>query len=275
MRKVFITGVALASITSASVSATPSHAATGTNSAVQDNFQTIEQFRAKWNKLLDQAAKARNVQHSCTDGLCVWDWQLRAHVQAKMVESNNGAGQAWYCFLAEPATTWDCYGNTLQKWVWDPTGDTAVASDGPSSAATIVQGDASAPVDTTTASFSVPLVVEDGGFKTTVGLGSSFYNMTIDTGATSGLVQESVAAALLARGEATEIAGGGTSTIADGTTRQQRLISVYSVTLDGHTIHNVMFGVGPDSGGMLFGLLPLAQFGRFTIDARHSQLVFG
>jgi hypothetical protein len=31
--------------------------------------------------------------------------------------------------LADPATTWDCYGNTLQKWVWNPPqgGDTAVA----------------------------------------------------------------------------------------------------------------------------------------------------
>ena len=98
----------------------PSHAEpNGTNSAVEDNVQTIEQFRAKWNKLLDQAAKARNVQHYCADGLCDWEWELRPRVQAKMVESNNGTHQAFYCFLAEPATTWDCYGNTLQKWVWD------------------------------------------------------------------------------------------------------------------------------------------------------------
>jgi hypothetical protein len=35
----------------------------GTNSAVEDNVQTIEQFRAKWNNLIDRAAKARDVQH--------------------------------------------------------------------------------------------------------------------------------------------------------------------------------------------------------------------
>jgi hypothetical protein len=68
--------------------------------------------------------------------------------------------------------------------------------------------------------------------------------MTVDTGATSGLVTESVATALLVRGDATEIEGGN-STIADG------------------------------CGGMLFGLLPLSQFGRFTIDPANSLLVFG
>jgi hypothetical protein len=251
----------------------PSHAGTGTNSAVEDTFQTIEQFRAKWNNLLDRAKGRSDIQHSCEDGLCVWNWELRPHVWAKMVESNNGAGQAWYCFLAEPATTWDCYGNTLQKWVWNPTGDTAVAADGPGSVTTIVQGGASAAVGTTTASFSVPLVVEDGGFKTPVGLGSSFYSMTVDTGATSGLVTESVAIALLAKGEATEIEGG-SSANAQGSIVQERRIIVTNVTLDGHTVHNVMFGVGPNGGGMLFGLLPLAQFGKFTIDAQSSQMVF-
>jgi hypothetical protein len=138
---------------------------------------------------------------------------------------------------------------------------------------TVAQGSAPVPVYTTTASFSVPLVIEDAGFKTTVGLGSSFYNMTVDTGATSGLLQESIANALLAKGEATEL-GGGTSTTADGRRLQDRRISVYSVTLNGHTIHDVMFGVGPDTGGMLFGLLPLAQFGRFTIDPARQQLTF-
>jgi hypothetical protein len=58
--------------------AAPSHAEpTGTNSAVEDNVQTIEQFRAKWNNLLDRAAKAGNVQHYCADGLCAWEWELR------------------------------------------------------------------------------------------------------------------------------------------------------------------------------------------------------
>ena len=99
--------VAAAAALNLTAFAATSHAEpNGTNSAVEDNVQTIEQFRAKWNRLLDQAAKARNVQHSCADGLCDWEWELRPRVQAKMVESNNGSHQAFYCFLAEPATTW-------------------------------------------------------------------------------------------------------------------------------------------------------------------------
>jgi predicted aspartyl protease len=138
---------------------------------------------------------------------------------------------------------------------------------------TVAQGSAPVPVYPTTASFSVPLVIKDAGFKTTVGLGSSFYNMTVDTGATSGLLRESIANALLAKGEATELEGG-TSSTADGRRLQDRRISVYSVTLNGHTIHNVMFGVGPETASMLFGLLPLSQFGRFTIDPARQQLTF-
>ena len=278
--------VAAAAALNLTAFAAPSHSEpNGTNSAVEDNVQTIEQFRAKWNNLLDRAAKARNVQHYCADGLCAWEWELRPRVQAKMVESNNGTHQALYCFLAEPATTWDCYGNTLQKWVWDPPqgGDIAVASDArldPDNVCnqpgyTCSLPSSGTPAPTVTANpFSVPLIVEDGGFKTPVGLGSSFYSMTVGTGATSGLVTESVATALLVRGEATEIEGGN-STIADGSTRQERRISVANVTLNGHTIHNVVFGVGPNGGGMLFGLLPLSQFGRFTVDPVNSLLVFG
>jgi hypothetical protein len=273
-----ILGVTVAALTLAS----PSHADTnGWNSNVEDNVQTLEQFRAKWNNLLDKA-KGQPTDHYCNQGMCSWEWQLRPRVRVKMLESNDRSGQAFYCFLAEPRTTWDCYGNTLQKWVWTPpyTGGGAQvgASDGGASAYAPADqnvGGASAPVDqpAPSGSFSVPLVAEDGGFKTPVGLGSSFFSMTVDTGATSGLVTESVATILLNRGDATEIEGGA-STIADGTTMQQRRIVVRNVTLNGHTVHNVMFGVGPDTGGMLFGLLPLAQFGRFTIDAQNGQMVF-
>jgi gag-polyprotein putative aspartyl protease len=257
---------------------------TGANSEVQPAFQTVEQFRAKWNNMIDRA-NGRTVNHACQDGRCVWEWELRPHVWAKMWESTNGAGQAAYCFLAEPATNWDCYGNDGAKWVWNPVPGTpaSVASDArldPDNVCnqpgyTCSSPSSGTPAPTATASsFSVPLIVEDGGFKTPVGLGSSFYNMTVDTGATSGLVTETVATALLVRGDATEIEGGNL-TIADGSTRQERRISVANVTLNGHTIRNVVFGVGPNGGGMLFGLLPLSQFGRFAIDPVNSLLVFG
>jgi hypothetical protein len=245
----------------------------GWNSDSVDNFQTIEQFRANWNSLLDKA-RASSVQRSCENGLCYWDWQLRPGVKAKMVESHNHTGQAFYCFQTDSSPTWDCYGNTLNKWVWNPPGSNAVAEAPPDSPIdNATPPDTSEAAPDTNGSFSVPLVIEDGGIKTTVGLGPMFYNMTIDTGATSGLVTESIAAILLSRGDA-ERAGFANSTIADGSTRQEPLISVANVTLNGHTVHNVIFGVGPDSGGMLFGLLPLAKFGKFTIDAANSQMQF-
>jgi hypothetical protein len=59
------------------------------------------------------------------------DFELRAHVWVKMWETTNGAGQATYCFRAEPAATWDCYNNDGSKWVWDRTA-VAVASLEPS-----------------------------------------------------------------------------------------------------------------------------------------------
>ena len=49
--------VAAAAALNLTALAAPSHAEpNGTNSAVEDNVQTIEQFRAKWNNLIDRAA---------------------------------------------------------------------------------------------------------------------------------------------------------------------------------------------------------------------------
>jgi hypothetical protein len=277
-----ILGAAFAALTLTSL---PSNAQSeGRNTDAVDNFQTTEQFRANWNRLLDKAAKA-NVQRSCADGLCYWDWQLRAGVKAKMVESHDHTGQAFYCFQADPAPTWDCYGNGLNKWVWNPPGiDNTAVAEAPSDVPidlcatygtcmnqTPAPAAASAPASGE--SFSVPLVVEDGGFKTTVGLGSNYFNMTVDTGATSGLVTESIANSLIAKGLAREIESG-SLTIADGSTHQQRQIIVHDVTLDRHTVHDVKFAIGPDNGVMLLGLVPLAQFGRFTIDAQNGQMLF-
>jgi Aspartyl protease len=125
----------------------------------------------------------------------------------------------------------------------------------------------------TGAQFAVPLVVQGGGFSTPVGLGTGYYSMTIDTGATYGLLTESVATALLSQGSAREVERG-TSINAQGVEIKERRIVVSDVTLNGHTVHDVMFGVGSDTGGMLFGIVPLSRFGKFTIDAQNSQMMF-
>jgi hypothetical protein len=248
--------------------AAPSYAqVTGTNSAVQDNFQTIEQFRAKWNNLLDRAKERTDIQHSCQDGLCVWNWELRPHVWAKMVESNNGAGQAWYCFLAEPATTWDCYGNTLQKWVWNPPqgGDTAVAQGDDTPAYT------PAPVVDPNA---VPIFTDGTRAHVSAMIGSISATMLIDTGASVASVNASVAQALLASGEAIE-AGQGEVRLAGGRTETVDCIIIRQIALGTHVATNVRAVINANDDDMLLSLPALNQMGKFTIDTANSQLVFG
>jgi hypothetical protein len=260
--------VAAAAALNLTAFAAPSHAEpTGTNSAVEDNVQTIEQFRAKWNNLLDRAAKAANVQHYCADGLCAWEWELRPRVQVKMVESNNGTHQAFYCFLAEPATTWDCYGNTLQKWVWNPPqgGDTAV-----------VQGDDApaytpAPVVDPNA---VPIFTDGRRAHVLAMIGSISATMLIDTGASVASVNASVAQALLASGEAIET-GQGEVGLAGGQTVTEDCIIIRQIALGTHVATNVPAVINANDDDMLLSLPALNQMGKFTIDTANSQLVFG
>ena len=260
--------VAAAAALTLTAFAAPSHAEpNGTNSAVEDNVQTIEQFRAKWNNLLDRAAKAPNVQHYCADGLCAWEWELRPRVQAKMVESNNGTHQAFYCFLAEPATTWDCYGNTLQKWVWNPPqgGDTAVAQGDDTPAYT------PAPVVDPNA---VPIFTDGTRAHVSAMIGSISATMLIDTGASVASVNASVAQALLASGEAIE-AGQGEVGLAGGHTETEDCIIIRQIALGTHVATNVRAVINPNDDDMLLSLPALNQMGKFTIDTANSQLVFG
>jgi hypothetical protein len=247
--------------------AAPSYAqVTGTNSAVEDNVQTIDQFRAKWNNLLDRAKGRTNIQHSCQDGLCVWDWELRPHLWAKMVESNNGAGQAWYCFLAEPATTWDCYGNTLQKWVWNPTGDTAVAQGNDTPGYT--------PAPAVATNDAVPIFTDGLQARVSAMIGSISAPMLTDTGATIASVNASVAQALLASGEAVEdgraeigLAGGQTVTV-------DRIV-IHRIAVGTHVATEVRAVINAHDADMLLSLPALNQMGKFTIDTANNLLVFG
>jgi hypothetical protein len=264
-----ILGPAIAALTLAF--AAPSYAqVTGTNSAVQDNFQTIEQFRAKWNNLLDRAKGRTDIQHSCQEGLCVWNWELRPHVWAKMVESNNGAGQAWYCFLAEPATTWDCYGNTLQKWVWNPTGDTAVASAEPGSAPDPVY----TPAPAVTTNDAVPIFTDGLQARVSAMIGSISAPMLIDTGATIASVNYSVAQALLASGEAVED-GRAEIGLAGGQTVTADHIVIHRIAVGTHVATEVPAIINTHDADMLLSLPALNQMGKFTIDMTSGQLIFG
>lgn len=96
----------------------------------------------------------------------------------------------------------------------------------------------------------------------------------IDTGATSLTVTEPLAQRLLAQGfahEGPEV----TTTLADGSEREERTVLIDSVTIGSHVLRDVRAGVTPDGADMLLGLPVLNQIGPFKIDSANHKLTFG
>jgi clan AA aspartic protease (TIGR02281 family) len=108
-----------------------------------------------------------------------------------------------------------------------------------------------------------------------VGLGARTVRMLIDTGATNVSVTRSIASALIANNEAVLLPGTAPTTIADGSTIMEQIISIRTLTIGRHTLHHVIAGVAPDGADMLLGFPVLNQVGRFTIDTANGQLIFG
>jgi clan AA aspartic protease (TIGR02281 family) len=109
----------------------------------------------------------------------------------------------------------------------------------------------------------------------TVSLGSQTVDMMLDTGAMLGSVSESIAATLIASGEANWNEDGH-AILADGSTVAEKRINIHHVTIGGRTVDNVLLGVVPDGKGMmLLGMQVLRSFGKFTIDAANDQLILG
>ena len=201
----------------------------GSNSAVQENAQTIEQFRANWNSLLDRAKGRTDIEHSCGDGACVWTWELRSHVWAKMVEGNNGQGHAWYCFLAEPAPTWDCYGNNLVKWVWNPNSDTG------NTGTAVASSDSPAPISNPNA-----IAMFTDGIRAHVAamIGSIAAPMLIDTGASVASVNP-VGRHSAPRQRRGQYAGQGEVGLAGGGHGDVDYIVIHQIALGTHVATNV------------------------------------
>jgi hypothetical protein len=108
-----------------------------------------------------------------------------------------------------------------------------------------------------------------------VSLGATPARMLIGTGATAVLVTRRIAAVLIANNEAVLLPVTASTIIADGSTIQEQIISIQSLTIGGHTLHNVIAGVAPDGADMLLGFPVLNQVGRFTIDTSSDLLIFG
>jgi predicted aspartyl protease len=122
--------------------------------------------------------------------------------------------------------------------------------------------------------FSVPLVIDNAGLHMNVKLGPMVYDMIVDTGATYGMVTATVAESLVASGMA-DWGNDSTIVLADGSEHPQHSVVVHSIEVSGHSASNVRFGVTPNNNAaMLFGFNALSQFGKFTVDASKSRIMF-
>jgi hypothetical protein len=128
---------------------------------------------------------------------------------------------------------------------------------------------------------SVPIVTNGRGALVMVGLGSSQVPMLIDTGAEMLQLSDSVSEDLIARGEATPVytADGRvaheTFSMADGHANSLRRLTVHTLTIGSHVLHEVPAAATLDDGSMLLPFTVLNRIGKFTIDTANHKLIFG
>ena len=171
--------------------------------------------------------------------------------------------------------------NTLLSLNWidcgqdsTPTYDPPVVASAPAPAPavkTIVP--ASAP--TQTASDHVPFIYAQGGMHISASLSGYPVTMVIDTGATALTVPETLASRLVANGQAIWTGDIVEVTLADGSTRKEREISINTLTVGSHTIQGALGHVSPDGSDLLLGITVLARLSpKFAINTQLSTLDF-
>ena len=108
-----------------------------------------------------------------------------------------------------------------------------------------------------------------------VGLGSNdvVRAFILDTGATSMTVTSDMAAELVKTGHA-EPNGSETVTYADGSAHPVQTVTIDTVRVGTHVLHDVHASVTPMGAPMLLGLDVLKSIGKFEIDAPHRTLIF-
>jgi clan AA aspartic protease (TIGR02281 family) len=108
-----------------------------------------------------------------------------------------------------------------------------------------------------------------------VTLGGLSARMLLDTGATDLVVTEKIADELVRSGDAEWIETAHVK-LADGTTKDARYIRVHRVAIGSHILHDIEAGVtNSDSADLLIGFPVINEIGRFTIDSRNRELIFG
>jgi predicted aspartyl protease len=118
--------------------------------------------------------------------------------------------------------------------------------------------------------------MDNGGMFVAASIGGQAVTMQVDTGANGCTIPESLANALIASGQATEL-DESSAQLADGSRRYHRNVSVTSLGVGDHWRSNVPMMVAPDGSTPLLGLpvLLVNGNGKFTIDAVNRQIVFG
>jgi clan AA aspartic protease (TIGR02281 family) len=122
---------------------------------------------------------------------------------------------------------------------------------------------------------SVPITTfaNGEGVLIPVGVGKYTITMMLDTGASSMMLSNDVADALVRDGSAYSI-GTRRFRMADGRVVEEPMIVVNEVRIGNHILHNVEASVMPGND-MLLGFSVVNQIGPFTINTRTNELVFG
>jgi predicted aspartyl protease len=125
------------------------------------------------------------------------------------------------------------------------------------------------------ASDSVPIAVANGAAHVKVYLGGYWATMLIDTGANGMSISPSLAQALVNAGDAHYADRAIPVTLADGSVHEEEIIVVHKLVIGNHTLTDVPSTVTDQNTEMLLPLPVLTQIGRFTIDTKAGQLIFG
>jgi len=122
---------------------------------------------------------------------------------------------------------------------------------------------------------SMPITVIGTHAAAPVVLGSMPVTTMIDTGCTDLSITQTIADRLIASGQAT-YAASRTYVLADGSSHENRTISIATITIGGHVLHDVLAGVDPDGAPLLLGFNVLQLISaKFSIDTAAGVLTFG
>jgi predicted aspartyl protease len=121
---------------------------------------------------------------------------------------------------------------------------------------------------------SIGITVSGTHVAATISVGSYWAKMMIDTSASEMSVVEGLAQKLLDEGEATPLPDA-SFTMANGKAETERRISIKTVKIGTHELHDIAAGIVPEGSAMLLPFPVLNMVGKFTVDTVSAKLIFG